>query len=137
MSHEDEQSPVADWPLTKVILMVEDTDVGDASIAHILPQVTRHRVFVASNDRAALKFARYVRPDAFVLHCPDAQNAIELSRQLHTPVDTQTTPTIVIGTFDLKLFGRFADEIRAYGLILIHEPLQMGHLLNAIEKLLP
>ncbi len=137
MSHEDEQSPVADWPLTKVILIVEDADAGDASIAHVLSQVTHHHVFVASDDRAALKFARYVRPDVFVLHCPDGQSAIELSRQLHTLVVTQATPTIVVGTFDLKQFGRFAGEVRSYELILIREPLQVGHLLNAIEELLP
>jgi PleD family two-component response regulator len=137
MSHEDEQPPVVDWPLTKVILMVEDADAGDASIAHVLSQATHHRVFVASDDRTALKFARYVRPDVFVLHCPDGQSAIGLSRQLHTPVEMQATPTIVVGTFDVKQFGRFADEVRSYGLILIREPLQVGHLLNAIEKLLP
>ena len=137
MSHEDEQPPVADWPLTKVILIVEDADAGGVPISHVLSQVTHHRVFVASDGRAALKFARYVRPDVFVLHCPDAQSAIGLSRQLHTPVEMQATPTIVVGTFDLKQFGRFADEVRSYGLILIREPLQVGHLLNAIEKLLP
>jgi CheY-like chemotaxis protein len=137
MLQEDEQSPVADWSRAKLILIVEDADEDGIPISHVLPQMTHHRVFVASDDRAALKFIRHVRPDMFVLHCPDGRTAIGLSRQLHTPVEMQAVPTIVVGTFDLKQLERFADEVRYYGLILVREPLQPGHLLSAIEELLP
>ncbi len=135
MLQEDEQSP--DWSQAKLILIVEDADADSIPIVHILSQVTQHRVFVASDDRAALKFIRHVRPDMFILHCPDGRTASGLSRQLHTPVEMQAIPTIVVGTFDVKQLERFADEVRYYGLILVREPLQPGHLLSAIEELLP
>lgn len=137
MSHEGLPFPVAERPSTRVILIVEDAGAPGVSISHILARDTLYRIFAASDGRAALKFTRYVRPHLFVLRCTPGWNIAWLSHQLHTPVEMRTVPTIVVGTPQSEQLQQFADEVESYGLVVICEPLQVGHLLSAVRELLP
>jgi DNA-binding response OmpR family regulator len=115
---------------SRMILLVEDDADNAQVIADLIAQETVHRVLVA-DSLGALKVARIVRPDLFILdYLLPETNGIVLYDQLHANRELEVIPAIIISA----AFDTCKDEIERRNLRGLSKPFNLGDLLALIEE---
>ena len=131
MTHKEEQpSEDKDTKVKTVLVVEDDTGIGNFLVQAITQETSHHALLVADGFQA-LKAVASIKPSLFILDYQlPRMNGIELYDKLHTTKGLEEIPAIVISARLPK------HEIEKRKIIAMSKPLELDDFLNTIEKLL-
>lgn len=133
MRDDQEHFRLTDPASPKCILIVGDEDTDAPLLMRMLSQETPYHVFLATNELAALKFTRHIKPNLFLLACrlPD-KNCMILYNHLHAQRGLEAVPAIFMST-SLEDVG---DDIEKRQRLTFGKPLDPEDFLSTLEEVL-
>src|SRR5437588_11547265 len=131
MTHKEEQpSEDKDTKVKTVLVVEDDTGIGNFLVQAITQETSHHALLVADGFQA-LKAVASIKPSLFILDYQlPRMNGIELYDKLHTTKGLEEIPAIVISARLPK------HEIEKRKIIAMSKPLELDDFLNTIERLL-
>ena len=122
--------------MMRTILVVEDTAIIGALIAHAISSNTQHFPIIVSDGIEALEVTMDIKPDLFLLdYLLPTMNGIELYDMLHGRKELQDVPAIILSTLIEE--PHVSIEIEKRHLHCMEKPLQFPEFLQLVARLLP
>ena len=131
MRDDQEHLGLTDSASAKCILIVGDEDSDAQLLMHMLSQETRCRVFLATNELAAVKFTQHIKPNLFLFACrlPD-KNWIIFYNHLHMQRELEAIPALFMRIF-LK---DVVDDSENREWLAFGKPLDQEDFLSSLEE---
>lgn len=130
MTHNREQNSGENSTFKTVLVVEDDTGIGNFLVQAISQETTHHALLVADAFQA-LKTVASIKPSLFILDYQlPRMNGIELYDQLHAMKGLEEIPAIVISA----RLPRY--EIEKRKILAMSKPLELDDFLNTIERLL-
>ena len=130
MAHNREQNSGEDNTVKTVLVVEDDTGIGNFLVQAISQETTHHALLVTDAFQA-LKTVASLKPSLFILDYQlPKMNGIELYDQLHATKGLEEIPAIVISA----RLPRY--EIEKRKILAMSKPLELDDFLNTIERLL-
>lgn len=130
MSLNKEQPSQEDSAVKTVLVVEDDSSIGNFLVQAISQETSHHALLVADGFQA-LKAVKSLKPSLFILDYQlPKMDGIELYDQLHATEGLEAIPAIVISARLPK------QEIAKRKIMAMNKPLELDDFLNAIEKLL-
>ncbi len=133
MAKSKEQVSREDRTSRKVILLIQEEQRNSSCLASILSQETPYHVFLATNELAALKFTRHIKPNLFLLACRlRDKNCMILYNHLHAQRGLEAVPAIFMSTS----LEDIVDVIEKRQRLTFGKPLDPEDFLSTLEEVL-
>src|SRR5436305_15239744 len=130
MAHNREQNSGEVNTVKTVLVVEDDTGIGNFLVQAISQETTHHALLVADAFQA-LKTVASIKPSLFILDYQlPRMNGIELYDQLHAMKGFENIPAIIVSA---RLPRK---EIEKRKVIPMNKPLELDDFLNTIDRLL-
>jgi len=127
-----DRSPSKQYTHLKVILLVANDEARINFLVDLLSQDVYHRIFVASNAFAAVKFLRYIIPHLVIVDdCLTNMTSIQLYDYLHANRMLADLPVIMLSAS----IEEVRDELEARQLIGLSIPFDLNKFITTIETI--